>query len=40
MLKIKRFTDEQIARAKFYAAQTPPADFDPRIESLVNDLIG
>ena len=40
MLKVTRFTDEQIARAKAHAAQTPPDDLDPRIESLVNDLIG
>jgi len=34
------FTKEQIAKAKAYAATTPPADLDPRIEALVNDLIG
>lgn len=34
------FSDEQIALAKVYAATTPPADIDPRIASLVNELIG
>jgi DNA-binding HxlR family transcriptional regulator len=37
---IRKFTDEQIAAARYYAAQTPPADIDPRISGLVNDLIG
>lgn len=36
----KRFTQEQIAEAKVYSAHTPPDDLDPRIEALVNDLIG
>jgi hypothetical protein len=40
MPKIAQFTVEQIAKAKAYAASTPPADLDPRIEALVNDLIG
>lgn len=40
MAKISQFTKEQIAAVKFYAAQTPPDDLDPRIEALVNDLIG
>ncbi|MDN7182684.1 helix-turn-helix transcriptional regulator [Caballeronia sp. SEWSISQ10-4 2] len=40
MQKIPQFTDEQIARAKRYAASTPPDDLDPRIQALVNDLIG
>ena len=40
MLKSRQFTEEQIARAKTYATQTPPTDLDPRIEALVNDLIG
>src|ERR1700690_1295890 len=35
-----RFTEEQIAKAKVYAASTPPDDLDPKIEALVNDLIG
>jgi DNA-binding HxlR family transcriptional regulator len=38
--KITQFTAEQIAKAKTYAASTPPANLDPRIEALVNDLIG
>ena len=40
MRKISQFTDEQVAMAKVYAALTPPDDLDPRIEALVNDLIG
>ena len=40
MGKIAHFTAEQIAKAKAYAASTPPDDLDPRIEALVNDLIG
>ena len=40
MPKIPQFTKEQIAAAKVYAASTPPADLDPKIEALVNDLIG
>src|SRR5271166_359619 len=40
MSKIPQFTEEQIAAAKVYAASTPPDDLDPKIEALVNDLIG
>lgn len=40
MPKMPQFTAEQIAQAKVYAASDPPADLDPRIEALVNDLIG
>jgi len=40
MARISRFTPEQLAQAKVYAAHTPPDDLDPRIEALVNDLIG
>ncbi|MGP0089998.1 MAG: winged helix-turn-helix transcriptional regulator [Xanthobacteraceae bacterium] len=40
MRKISQFTGEQIAAAKVYSALTPPDDLDPRIEALVNDLIG
>jgi DNA-binding HxlR family transcriptional regulator len=40
MNKVRRFTEAQISMAKAYAAQTPPDDIDPRIEALVNDLIG
>lgn len=38
--KISGFSEQQIAMAKVYAAHTPPDDLDPRIEALVNDLIG
>src|SRR5438128_1809117 len=40
MSKAARFTGAQIALAKVHAATTPPDDLDPRIEALVNDLIG
>ena len=40
MLQTPQFTEEQIARAREYAAQTPPTGLDPRIEALVDDLIG
>jgi DNA-binding HxlR family transcriptional regulator len=40
MPKISQFTEDQIAAAKVYAVQTPPENLDPRIEALVNDLIG
>ncbi|MDP9011220.1 MAG: helix-turn-helix transcriptional regulator [Pseudomonadota bacterium] len=40
MPRISGFTHEQIAKAKAYAASTPPEDLDPRIEALVTDLIG
>jgi DNA-binding HxlR family transcriptional regulator len=40
MPKISQFTEAQIAVAKIYATLTPPDDLDPRIEALVNDLIG
>lgn len=40
MPKISRFSPEQIGAAKAYAAMMPPEDIDPRIEALVNDLIG
>src|SRR5258707_12282797 len=40
MRKFSQFTAEQIATAKIYAARTPPDDLDPKIEALVNDLIG
>jgi DNA-binding HxlR family transcriptional regulator len=40
MPRVLRFTEAQIAAAKRYAARTPPSDLDPRIEALVNDLIG
>ena len=34
------FTPEQIAKARAYAQMTPPNDMDPRIETLVTELIG
>ncbi len=40
MRGLSHFTAEQIAAAKRYAAATPPADLDPRIGALVNELIG
>jgi hypothetical protein len=39
-IQIAQFTEEQIAKAKAYAASTPPENLDPRIAALVNDLIG
>jgi DNA-binding HxlR family transcriptional regulator len=39
MAKKSRFTEQQIALAKAYAAAKPPENLDPRIEALVNDLI-
>jgi DNA-binding HxlR family transcriptional regulator len=35
-----QFSPDQIAQAMAQAAATPPADLDPRIEALVDDLIG
>jgi DNA-binding HxlR family transcriptional regulator len=40
MSKSCQFTEDQIAAAKLYATHTPPDTLDPRIEALVNDLIG
>jgi DNA-binding HxlR family transcriptional regulator len=40
MSKQRRFTEEQIASAEAYAGGTPPETIDPRVESLVNELIG
>jgi DNA-binding HxlR family transcriptional regulator len=40
MPKISQFSPGQVSAAKRYAAMTPPDDLDPRIEALVNDLIG
>jgi DNA-binding HxlR family transcriptional regulator len=40
MEKIGQFTEEQVAKAKAYASATPPGNLDPKIEALVNDLIG
>jgi DNA-binding HxlR family transcriptional regulator len=38
--KSPKFTAAAVAKAKAYAASTPPEDLDPRIEALVNELIG
>jgi DNA-binding HxlR family transcriptional regulator len=35
-----KFTAAEVAKAKAYAASTPPENLDPRIEALVNELIG
>jgi DNA-binding HxlR family transcriptional regulator len=40
MERAPTFTKEQIAAAQYYASQTPPVNIDPRIASLVTDLIG
>ena len=40
MLKNPSFTPQQIEEAKLLSASTPPEEFDPRVEVLVNDLIG
>jgi DNA-binding HxlR family transcriptional regulator len=40
MVRAPTFTKEQIAAAQYYASQTPPVNIDPRIASLVKDLIG
>jgi len=40
MGRAPKFTAAQIAKAKAYAASTPPENLDPRIEALVNELIG
>src|SRR5580658_3194920 len=40
MEKMGQFTEEQVAKAKAYASATPPGNLDPKIEALVNDLIG
>lgn len=40
MMKVPAFTEEQIAKARSYAAATPPRELDPRIVALVKELIG
>ena len=40
MSHLPRFTDEDRARARAVAEQTPPDVVDPRVEALVTDLIG
>ena len=37
---LAHFTSEEIERARRYATAIPPADLDPRIGALVNELIG
>src|SRR4051812_29570861 len=37
---MRKFTPEEIAQAKDQSARTPPEDIDPKIEALVNQLIG
>ncbi len=34
------FTEEEVAAARRYAGQTPPAVIDPRVQALVTELIG
>ena len=34
------FTEAQVALARSHMAATPPAQIDPRVQALVNDLIG
>src|ERR1700709_428419 len=40
MPRFAQFNEEQVALAKRQATLAPPDDLDPRIEALVNDLIG
>jgi DNA-binding HxlR family transcriptional regulator len=40
MRGLGHFTAEEIERAQRYSIATPPADLDPRIGALVNELIG
>jgi DNA-binding HxlR family transcriptional regulator len=40
MRRLPKFTAAQVAKAKVYAASKPPENLDPRIEALVNELIG
>ncbi|GAN81537.1 winged helix-turn-helix transcriptional regulator [Acidocella aminolytica] len=37
---MRKFTANEIAAAQNHIAQTPPENIDPRIENLVNELIG
>jgi DNA-binding HxlR family transcriptional regulator len=39
-MDVRRFTKDEIAKAKRYATLTPPKQIDPRIEKLVTELIG
>ena len=40
MRGLAHFTEDELNRARRYAIATPPADLDPRIGALVNELIG
>jgi DNA-binding HxlR family transcriptional regulator len=40
MRKLAKFTEEQIAKARMEIAAVAPETVDPRIEALVNELIG
>jgi DNA-binding HxlR family transcriptional regulator len=40
MRRVPKFTAAEVAQAKAYAASKPPENLDPRIEALVNELIG
>jgi DNA-binding HxlR family transcriptional regulator len=40
MRGLAHFTADEIERARRYAAAVPPTDLDPRIGTLVNELIG
>jgi DNA-binding HxlR family transcriptional regulator len=37
---MRQFTKQEIAAAKAYAAPLPPVEIDPKVEALVNELIG
>ncbi len=37
---MRKFTKEEIVQARRYAAMTPPAQIEPKIEALVTELIG
>ena len=37
---LAHFTEEEIEKARRYAAAIPPADLDPRVGALVTELIG
>jgi DNA-binding HxlR family transcriptional regulator len=40
MSKLNQFTEAQIQAARYYAAQVPPRELDPRLQPLVHELIG
>ena len=35
-----RFDPQDISEAEYYLAAVPPSEIDPRVERLVNELIG